>query len=81
MSVNYRAIIGLGYVISEAVKEKLELHPDFDKIEDNIFCLDGWRNDPEKIRGDCFECIRCCVDPGWLGRRTDIDCRLREYAT
>ena len=51
MSVNYKAIIGLGYIISEAVKEKLELHPDFNKIEDNIFCIDGWRNDPEYFFG------------------------------
>lgn len=57
MSVNYKSIIGLGYIIPKEKVEELRLLPNFEDIEDNLQALNGWDENSNyffgKIINDC----------------------------
>lgn len=55
MSVNYKAILGVGYIIPRAKAE--EIYTEYPELEDNLHCLDGWCNTPDYLFGEVFyEC-------------------------
>lgn len=55
MSVNYKAILGVGYIIPRT--KATEIYTEYPELEDNLHPLDGWWEKTDYFFGEIFyEC-------------------------
>lgn len=58
MSVNYKAILGVGYIIPRA--KATEIYTEYPEFEDYLHPLDGWWEKTDYFFGEVFyECGPC----------------------